>query len=348
MDASPTPADPFTRRRAAERTEMRRFAELIERAEQLRVGGLGFDELRELGALYRSHAARLAVARDRDADPDAVRTLNTLCTRAYAALFTDSAQRARRPWRQALRSALGQTWRAQVVAWSLLGAGMLLGGGLTWHDPLAVHALVPGGMGYSPDQLDELLSSPAAREHFFATHAMPTGIKAVFSSFLFANNTRVGLMAFATGMLAGIPTVLLTLYNGIVLGAFASIFLHDRWPLAFLAWILPHGVPELTAITLCAAAGLQLGAAVALPGPRGRAVALADAVPPVLVLFGTAVPLFVIAALIESFVRQSTWGTLPRLAIAGLWLAGAIAFAVAARRSARADAADVSWLHELA
>jgi hypothetical protein len=87
---------------------------------------------------------------------------------------------------------------------------------------------------------------------------------------------------------------------------------------------------------------------VAMPGPRGRAVALADAVPPVLVLFGTAVPLFVVAALIESFVRQSTWGTGPRLAIAALWIAGAVAFLVAARRSARADAADVSWLHELA
>lgn len=347
MELPTLSTDPAARRRAGARDELRRFAALIERAERLRVRGLGFDELRELGALYRSHAARLAVARDRDADPDAVRTLNGLCTRAYAALFTDSAQRARRPWRQALRAAFGQTWRAQVVAWALLGAGMVLGGGLTWHDPLAVHALVPSGMGYSPDQLDELLLSPAAREHFFAIHTMPAGIKAVFGSFLFANNTRVGLMAFATGMLAGIPTVLLTLYNGIVLGAFASIFLHDPWPLAFLAWILPHGVPELTAIALCAAAGLQLGAAVAMPGPRGRAVALAEAVPPVLVLFGTAVPLFVVAALIESFVRQSTWGTGPRLAIAALWIAGAIAFLVAARRSARADAADTSWLREL-
>jgi uncharacterized membrane protein SpoIIM required for sporulation len=341
-------ADAAARRRAGARDEMRRFAELIGRAESLRVKGLEFDELRELGALYRSHAARLAVARDRDLDPDAVRTLNGLCTRAYAALFTDSAQRARRPWRHALRAALGQTWRAQALAWSLLIAGMLLGGGLTWHDPVAVHALVPGGMGYSPDQLDQLLVSPAAREEFFATKETPASYKAVFGSFLFANNTRVGLLAFATGMLAGIPTVLLTLYNGIVLGAFASIFLHDPWPLAFLAWILPHGVPELTAITLCAAAGLQLGAAVAMPGPRGRAVALADAVPPVLVLFGAAVPLFVVAAIIESFVRQSLWGPWPRLGVAALCLAGAIAFFVAARRSSRADAEDTSWLRELA
>ena len=340
------PDDVAARRRASARDELRRFAELIGRAERLRVRGLGFDELRELGALYRAHTARLAVARDRDADPDAVRTLNALCTRAYAALFTDHARGARRPWRAALRTALGQTWRVQVVAWALLAAGMLIGGGLTWHDPLAVHALVPGGMGYAPDQLDELIASPAARERFFAVEETPTAMKAMFSSFLFTNNTRVGLLAFATGMLAGIPTVLLTLYNGIVLGAFASIFLHDPWPLAFLAWILPHGVPELTAITLCAAGGLQLGAAVAMPGPRGRTAALADAVPSVLVLFLTAVPLFVLAALIESFVRQSTWGPWPRLAVAALCLGGALAFLLAARRSDR-TVGDVRWLREL-
>jgi uncharacterized membrane protein SpoIIM required for sporulation len=345
---APAPADdPFARRRAGARAELRRFAELIDRAERLRANGLDFDELRELVALYRSHAARLAVARDRDTDPDAVRTLNALCTRAYAALFTDSAQRARRPWPQALRAAFGQTWRAQLVAWALLVAGMLLGGGLTWHDPLAVHALVPSGMGYSPDQLDELVASAAAREQFFAVQSMPVGWKAVFGSFLFANNTRVGLIAFAAGMLAGIPTILLTLYNGIVLGAFASIFLHDPWPLDFLAWILPHGVPELTAIVLCAAGGLQLGAAVAMPGPRGRAVALAEAVPPVLMLFAAAVPLFVLAAVIESFVRQSTWGPTPRLAIAALWIAGAVALVFAARRADR-ETADTSWLRELA
>ena len=168
----PIPSDdPFARRRAGARAELRRFAELVGRAENLRVKGLGFDELRELGALYRSHAAQLAVARDRDTDPDAIRTLNGLCTRAYAALFTDSAQRSRRPWSHALRAAFGQTWRAQVVAWALLVAGMLLGGGLTWHDPLAVHALVPSGMGYSPDQLDQLVASAAARDQFFAVQS---------------------------------------------------------------------------------------------------------------------------------------------------------------------------------
>jgi uncharacterized membrane protein SpoIIM required for sporulation len=317
----------------------------VERAERLRVRGLSFDELRELGALYRHHTAALAAARDHGDDPDALRYLNALCVRAYTALFARAPRAARRTWTVALRDALGQTWRAQMLAWALLGGGLLLGLALARDDPTAVHALVPESMGYSSEALDRLLVSPAAREAFLAAQETPLGHKVFFGSYLFSHNTRVGLLAFATGMLAAIPTVLLQLYNGLVLGAFASIFVHDSSLLPFLAWILPHGIPELTAITLCTAAGLQLGAAVALPGRRGRAVALRAAVSPALVLFGAALPLLVVAAVIESAVRQSALGTTARLAVAGMCLLATLAALAATRRSARAGV-ETGWLRD--
>jgi uncharacterized membrane protein SpoIIM required for sporulation len=339
MDASPA---------AEERRKTQRFEALLARTEQVRVRGLRFDELRELGELYRYHTARLAAQRDRRDDPDALRTLNALCVRAYTILYGRSSNRARRDWRAELRDALGRTWRVQVAAWALLFAGMLIGGALAWRDPEALPAFVPETLGYSAGSLDRLESSPAARAEFLAAKDMEAAHKVLFGSFLFSNNTRVGLLAFATGMLAGIPTVLLQLYNGIMLGAFASIFLRDPNPLPFLAWILPHGVPELTAISLCAAGGLQLGAAVAAPGRAGRAAALRAAMPSALMLVATALPLFVVAALIESFVRQSQWGIAPRLGIAALCLLATLAALALARRYAGDERVDTRWLRELA
>jgi len=335
-------------RTAAARENAQRFEILLARAEEMSVRSLSFDELRELGALYRRHTAELAAARQRDDDPDAIRYLNALCIRAYTALFAGAPRRRARPWREALRDALGRTWRAQLLAWILLGAGMMMGASLAWDDPAAVHALVPAELGYSRGGLDRLIASPEARSEFFAVKETPSGFKALFGSLLFSHNTRVALLAFAAGMLAGVPTVLLQLYNGFVLGAFASIFLHDPSPLPFLAWILPHGIPELTAISLCAAAGLQLGAAVAAPGRRPRSAALRDAVPSALILFGAALPLLGIAAVIESFVRESTWGTAPRLAVAGACLLATVAVLVATYRSAQSPAVDTTWLREVA
>src|SRR5262249_35854572 len=150
-----------------------------------------------------------------------------------------------------------------------------------------------------------LARSHTARMEMLERNDTPVGHNLAFGSMLFTHNTRVGLLAFATGILAGVPTVLLQFYNGITLGAFAALFFRDRWPIEFLAWILPHGVPELTAITLCASAGLLVGGAVAAPGRKRRTDAIREATGPALALVATAVPLLFVAAGTESFVRES-------------------------------------------
>lgn len=326
-----------------------RFDALLARAERLRAAGLPFDELRELGRLYRLHAAELARLRDRAEDPEAIRHRNALCVRAYTFLY--ASRRQRHGWRhlllERLPDALARTWRAQALAWLLLAAGMILGTTLGLRDPGAVHALVPASFGYTEARLDVLLDSPRARAEFLAGQEVPLARNALFGSSLFVHNAKVAVLGFSTGILAGIPTVLLQLYNGLMLGAFGAIFLRDPLPTAFLAWILPHGIPELTAITLCTAAGLLLGEAVAAPGRRGRRQALREALDPALLLVGTAFPLLGVAAAVESFVRESALGTAPRLALAGGFAAALVAGLLATRRLARRRAADASWLRDL-
>src|SRR4029453_4785713 len=216
-----------------------RFERLLERAERLRVGRLGFDELRELGRLYRSSAARLARLRDRGDDPEAIRHLNALCVRAYGILYASRGPRVgvRAAFLARLPAALAKTWRAQSLAWSLLLLGLLLGFAPGARDADAVYALVPAALGYEDGGLSALVESREARERFLAREESPVAKKAVFGSHLFTHNTQIGLLSFATGMLAAVPTCLLQLYNGLVLGAFGAIFLRDPWPVPFLAWI---------------------------------------------------------------------------------------------------------------
>lgn len=321
-----------------------RFESLLDRA----AAPLGFDELRDLARLYRSHTARLARLRERGDDPAAIRHVNALCLRGYALLYA-TPRRSRSqapPWPARMAQTLATTWPAFAAAWVLLVSGMIVGAALAARDPAALYALVPAELGYSTEYLDRLASSPAEREALLGGGALGAAQRFLFGSYLFVHNTRVGLLAFATGILAGIPTILLQLYNGILLGAFATLFWQDA-PLRFAAWILPHAVPELTAITLCATGGLLLGGAVALPGRRSRTAALQEAARAALVLVGAALPLFVLAAIVESGVRESTFGIAVRLGVAAMLAAAVTGAALWLRRLARRHGRGTTWIRDL-
>lgn len=331
-------------RRSDPQAALQRFEELLCDCERLGSGGLPFEALQELARLYRRHSVTLARARERADDPEFVRTLNGLCVRAYTHLAPSSPDgRDAAPREGRWLRAVAATWRPQLMAWALLGLGIALGAGLAGQDPRAIHSLMPSGLGYSEDELDRLITRPDARVEFFARESTAASQNALFGSMLFANNTRVGLMAFASGALAGIPTALLTVYNGLILGALSWVFVREPVALEFFAWILPHGIPEFTAIALCAAAGLALGGAVLLPGRRSRRNALAEAIDPALLLVGTSLPFFVLAAVIESFIRESALGDAPRFGVAALMAVLVAGLLLAAWRSTRFAGPGGPW-----
>jgi len=329
-------------------TASEELARLLEDAEAHRLRALPFDDLRRLARLYRGESARLSRLRDRGGDQDRIGHLNSLCVRAHGFLYSARRRRSQSgsPWRFFV-SALSGTARLQALAWALMGIGAVVGYSLVTLDPAALYALMPASLGYDVTQIDALYRSSEARDLFLARESAPAAHNAIFGSYLFANNTRVGILAFATGILFGLPTVLLQFYNGIMLGTISAIFLRGENAVLFLAWILPHGVPELTAITLCTTAGFVLGRAVAAPGRSTRAEALRDAGPSALALFCSSVPLFFAAAWIESFVRESALGTAPRFAVAAVGVSILAGVGLLLRSTREGEPERPDWLDEL-
>jgi len=322
------------------------LARLLDEAESHRLRALPFDALRRIARLYRGESARLSRLRDRGGDLDRIDHLNSLCVRAHGFLYSAGARRRRATsLGRLLVSGLATTGDLRRLAWALLGIGALLGYSLVRLDPSALYALMPSGLGYDIYQIDALYHSPEARELFFDRESTSASANAIFGSYLFSHNTRVGILAFATGVLAGLPSLLLQLYNGIMIGTIGAIFLPGEHALVFLAWILPHAVPEMTAINLCVAGGLALGRAIAIPGRLSRSEAIARAGPDALALALASLPLFFAAAWIESFVRESALGTPSRLAVAafGAALLLGIGFLLRRQPAARANP-ELDWL----
>lgn len=328
---------------AKDRQVRERIEVLLDRCERKRPS---FDELRELARLYRLSSARLAVLRSRASDPDAIRYLNALCVRAYTQLQVPEPheQRVGRFFMADLPATLAATaWLQGLVAVVML-AGALVGATIVSENPGTLQAFIPTAM-YSGARLERLAESAHARARFLDRQHVAFGIKSLFSAALFVHNTQVGLLAFATGILAGIPTLLLALYNGLTIGAFAWIFSRDPgWPL-FWAWLLPHAIPELLAITLCSTGGLVIAKAVVAPERCGVGAALRAAGRPAMQLLLVSIPLFVVAAGMESFLRQSMVSTGARFVIAAVAVASISGYGWYVRRLVRRrPMVDVGWL----
>jgi uncharacterized membrane protein SpoIIM required for sporulation len=68
---------------------------------------------------------------------------------------------------------------------------------------------------------------------------------------------------------------------------------------------MPHGLIEITAVLIAAAAGLRLGLSLAIPGRLTRRASLrAGGREALLLMLGT-IPMFVVAGMIEGFVTPS-------------------------------------------
>ena len=207
----------------ADDKQQARFEQLVLGADR---GRLGFDELRELSHLYRVCSAALSLQRTRAHDPEAIHYLNALCLRAYSHVYVEAPRARSRShfWLLDLPRALGRTLRLQLAASALIAVGALLGACVALEDEANLFAVVPAGM-YPADALHSLWSSEAARQAFLARGGQAFSLGTLFAGALFANNTRVGLLSLAVGVLGAAPTTLLLLYNGLLLGGFSIIFL---------------------------------------------------------------------------------------------------------------------------
>jgi uncharacterized membrane protein SpoIIM required for sporulation len=105
--------------------------------------------------------------------------------------------------------------------------------------------------------------------------------------------------------LLGIGGLYVTLYNAAILGTCFGFMAKSPHAENFYQFVTAHGPFELTAIVLCAAAGLRLG--FSLVDTRGltRAASLRRAADESMATIWAAVVLFVMAAGIEAFVSPS-------------------------------------------
>jgi uncharacterized membrane protein SpoIIM required for sporulation len=318
---SPSPSAPAAPRlksasfRAEREASWRELEAIVGRLEARGPRALSPEELARLPALYRGALSSLSVARAISLDQNVLDYLESLSGRAYLAVYA-----TRRRLGEALADFFVRRFPRAVrahaahlaLAAALLVLGAATGFALTSRDAERFYAFVAPAyaQGRGPASSTESL-----REVLYSDRDAALMVKS-FAMFLFQHNARIGLLAFAVGFAGGVPAALLLFSNGLVLGAFAALYAGRGLGVEFFAWVLPHGVTELTAVALCGAAGLALGQALVFPGREERLAGLARRGREAGVVALGAVALFFAAALVEGVFRQLVHAVPVRYAVA--------------------------------
>jgi uncharacterized membrane protein SpoIIM required for sporulation len=271
---------------------------------------LGPEGALELGSLYRSVAADLALARRRFPGESVVDRLEALVREGRQAVY---GRRVRRP---ALRAFIATGYWREVrrrpgslaIAWLALVVPAVLAGGWALADPGAAIGLVP--------QQFRGVAGPLVH------HARLSGAdQASLASEIFTNNIRVSLLAFAGGLTLGALTLAVVAYNGVLLGVLAGLTEGNGNFETFVRYVAPHGLLELSCIAVSACAGLRIGWAVIDPGRVSRLESVRGAArETVALVVGTAAWL-VVAGLTEGFLTPRGVGLGTALGV-GFGLAG--------------------------
>ncbi|MCV7170104.1 MULTISPECIES: stage II sporulation protein M [Mycolicibacterium] len=284
----------------AHRRTWDRLDELIKR--RRRLTGAEIDELVDL---YQRVSTHLSMVRSASADSMLVGRLSGLVARARSAVTAAHAP---------LWSEFVRFWTVSFPVVAYRSWRWWLGSAVAFFAVAAVIALWVAGTPEvqatigTPDEIAKLVN-----EEFAAYYSEnPAGS---FALRVWVNNAWVAAQCIVFAILLGLPIPYILFQNAANLGVSAGLMFDAGKGDVFLGLLAPHGLLELTAVFLAAAAGMRLGWTVVSPGDRPRGQVLAEQGRAVMSVAIGLVAVLLVSGLIEALVTPAPFPTFVRIAI---------------------------------
>ncbi len=285
-----------------------RLERLLDQARQQGLKSLTRLELQEMGLLYRQAAADLSTLREDPSGRSYSRSLNLLLARAHNNIY--SAQKSS-PWNivQFYRDTYPRIFRRNMAlintAFLLFVAGGIAGALLSITNPSFMHTFL------GPRMMDTI-------DHHKMWTDSVVGVKPLASSAIMTNNLSVTFFAFAFGITAGVGTVYMMVFNGVMIGVIGVACWLGGMSIPLWSFVAPHGILELPAIFVAGGAGLRIAQGMLFPGwlPRGQSLSLAGG-EAVRLLLGC-IPMLIVAGILEGFFSPSPYPPALKFAVAAI------------------------------
>jgi uncharacterized membrane protein SpoIIM required for sporulation len=277
------------------RAHWARLEQLVSASARRGVSALTPSELQELALLYRQTASDLSAVREDRTSTQLAIYLNQLMGRAHNRIYMGRRAKPRGIWTfykdtypAIFRETLPDTLTAFIIFLAAGVAAFLV----ALADPAFPRYLLGGRM------IDTI------EHHKMWTQSIVT-VKPLASSAILTNNLTVAFTTFALGITAGVGTVWMMVLNGLLLGVVGEACWSAGMSLQLWSFVAAHGVLELPAIFIAGGAGLGVARGLLFPGRLPRRASLAKAGARSVRLVLGAIPMLLIAGLVEGFVSPS-------------------------------------------
>lgn len=256
------------------------------------------EDIRQLSRLYRAASSDLALAQREFPNHQITAYLNQMVARAHSVIYRGEPF----AWNRVTRfvtSGFPRVFR-QTLPFTVIAAlffiipALLAGAGIFWRLEMAQWLL--------PAEMQSMVEMIENQELWTD---IPWDERPFTSAFIMRNNIQVAFLAFGSGVTAGLATIWVMAFNGLILGGLTGLTAYYGIGFDLWTFVIGHGVIELSVIFMAGGAGLMIGWAIIHPGLLRRKDALALAARKAIRLVIGCVPLLVIAGTIEGFISPS-------------------------------------------
>lgn len=320
----------FVQRHQADWLALEQWLELRDdarRARRERRGWTGMPD-DEMPARYRRLCQQLALARRRGYSPVLTARLQRIMQRGHGVLYRTPPPR----WQWAVEFLLAGFPRLVRAERGCMAAAALL----FWLPLVVVYTAIQ-----LRPELSSALFDPAQLAGFESMYdpddttgklGRDSGTDLMMFGYYVWNNVSIGFRTFASGLLAGVGTIGVVLFNGLMIGGVAGHLQAVGHGDPFWRFVAGHSAPELTAIVIAGGAGLRLGLNLVAPGRRRRFDALVDGGRRGAQLCLGVLAMLVFAAFVEAYwssigwipawIKYSVGGALWAVTLLWLWRGG--------------------------